>query len=454
VSARIVRSTAVVRRGRSLLLATLLVALPSATTLSAQTTPPITSLIGIVTDSLSGRFVSGAEVTVGGTQLTATTDLQGRFTVRNVPVGARRVVIVRPGYADLEAVIQITDPMGGVLLKLQPDLRTAPDSVDIAGTVTDAASGAAIVGADVTFGDGGPRTTTNPEGRFVVRNARSGTQTVVVRRFGYRDHQEQIEVRLGMRDPAIRLTPDPVQLEALTVTGDKIENVRGRVVDALSNQPVAYVNLTLTKDGIRRIGRAESSDSLGAFTIDDVKVGGYLLKVERLGYTPQYFGFSHPSPEGLQIRLAPSPAMLDALEVVAEKLEERTKSFGYSSWVCDEKSIRDSRARQLNDLDGWCAINLSSGTRRVGQTVIYVDELPGASSDIPSDYYQIEAYLCPDKGTESAPSLAPGASGRGGIPALPPPPTTAIRHVEYHFFTYEYIERLAGRPRALIPPCS
>jgi hypothetical protein len=411
--------------------------------LSAQST---TSVIGLVTDSLSGSFVAGAQITVVGTDLGTTTDGQGHFALR-VPLGSRRLLVERPGYEDLEAVVEVTDPMGGLLLKLVPDARTSPDSVDVSGMVIDASSGAPIVGAEVSFGERGPRATTNPQGRFVVRSAPSGSRLVHVRRFGYKDLEGQIAVRIGMRDPVIELTPDPVQLEALTVTGDQLGNVRGRVVDALSEAPIPFANLTVTRDGFTRVGRVASSDPNGAFTVDDIKFGGYLLKVERLGYHPVYFGFAHPSPEGLTVRLDPSPAMLEGVEGVVKKFDTRRRSFAHESWLIDERRLKESLAAGMRTfLDqqgasfrvvlckqpgyGMNCVEFSSQPGDVTLPRVYLDEIPQASPGLevlasydPKELYQVELYRC-------GPSV-----------------------LEIHAYTYAYVERQAMRSRGLIPAC-
>jgi iron complex outermembrane receptor protein len=52
---------------------------------------------GIVSDGASGAYLEGAEVQVVGTTLTASTDRNGRFELRDVPPGAREVIVTYPG---------------------------------------------------------------------------------------------------------------------------------------------------------------------------------------------------------------------------------------------------------------------------------------------------------------------------------------------------------------------
>ncbi len=75
-------------------LAALLFLAPFAT-LTAQGTGRI---VGTVTDSASGRPISDAQVTIGGSRAGATTDNQGRFSIVNVPSGPRIIDVRRIGY--------------------------------------------------------------------------------------------------------------------------------------------------------------------------------------------------------------------------------------------------------------------------------------------------------------------------------------------------------------------
>lgn len=66
----------------------------------------------------------------------------------------------------------------------------------------------------------------------------------------------------------------PLQLMAQDFT------VRGRVVDKLSRQPVAYANVSLYGNP----GQGASTDSLGQFRIEHVAPGIHQLSVSCIGY--------------------------------------------------------------------------------------------------------------------------------------------------------------------------
>lgn len=56
------------------------------------------TLIGVVLDAQTGKYLEGAEVTVSNTELRSTTARDGSFTMQNVPAGTQSVVIAYPGF--------------------------------------------------------------------------------------------------------------------------------------------------------------------------------------------------------------------------------------------------------------------------------------------------------------------------------------------------------------------
>jgi hypothetical protein len=55
------------------------------------------TIYGSVSDTATGKYLEGAEVMVQGTALHTSTDREGRFTLMDVPVGARNVAVSYPG---------------------------------------------------------------------------------------------------------------------------------------------------------------------------------------------------------------------------------------------------------------------------------------------------------------------------------------------------------------------
>src|SRR5687767_1939731 len=89
----------------------------------------------------------------------------------------------------------------------------------VTGTVTDATTGTPVSGALLSVLDRGPRSLTDPQGRFRIPNVPLGTQTIRVQRFGYRDMELSVTVSESTAPIEVRLQVDPVALEGITARG-------------------------------------------------------------------------------------------------------------------------------------------------------------------------------------------------------------------------------------------
>ncbi|WP_449282316.1 S8 family serine peptidase [Leucobacter sp.] len=140
---------------------------------------------GVLTDSATGRPVSGATVSYAERGETWTTDAQGRFTARLVP-GEYTLAITRFGYEDATtARVAVRE---GSFAQVQ--VRMKPITVgSIAGTVLDHASGTPIEGAVVavmgqdisttTAADGSYRLTGLPAGEYRLRASAPGKRELL-----------------------------------------------------------------------------------------------------------------------------------------------------------------------------------------------------------------------------------------------------------------------------------
>ena len=98
---------------------------------------------------------------------------------------------------------------------------SAQGSEVLIGVVVDSLTGTPIAGALVRMAQQDAYTVSVADGRFVVRNLRSGYHLITFSRLGYEDAIRY--VRVPADGPIeVRLTPRPVELEALTATSDKL----------------------------------------------------------------------------------------------------------------------------------------------------------------------------------------------------------------------------------------
>jgi len=80
------------------------------------------TVAGQVADNSTGKYLEGAEVTISGTELKTTTERDGRFAIRNVPVGAQKVTVNYPGLDTFESDVSV---VAGQTVDIPVKLTTA-----------------------------------------------------------------------------------------------------------------------------------------------------------------------------------------------------------------------------------------------------------------------------------------------------------------------------------------
>ena len=86
------------------------------------------TLTGTVVDNNTGKYLEGADVSVEGTSLRATSARSGGFELRNVPVGAQKITVNYPGMDAVTLPVAIT---GGQTSTLPVRLGVASDVVTL-----------------------------------------------------------------------------------------------------------------------------------------------------------------------------------------------------------------------------------------------------------------------------------------------------------------------------------
>jgi hypothetical protein len=328
---------------------------------------------------------------------------------------------------------------------LSPGARTAgaqqPVALTLTGVVVDAGSGAPVSGALLTAGEQGPRALSDREGRFRLADLPAGTHTLTVQRFGYRTLVASVRAGADAVPLELRMEPAPIALDTLTVAGGARVAVRGRVRSAGSDEPVPWTTLSLTPDAVRETGRATSDDQ-GIFSIDGVPTGPYLLRVERLGYVSQYLPVEATAPpELIEVRLEPDSAALAGVLFMERRMSSRAAATGFSTRAFGESLLQRSQARGMRQfLDSEGSANLVpcadarirndcfASRGRLLNTHVFIDEMLVFGLDqldtyLPRDFFRVEMLAC---------------SGAFVIRA----------------YTYAYMERVARRAQALLPPCN
>jgi hypothetical protein len=138
-------------------------------------------------------------------------------------------------------------------------------------------------------------------------------------------------------------------------------DVRGKVVDAATGDPVAGAMVTVT--GARR--RAYT-DRTGTFTVAGVAAGGHLLRVAQLGYAAVELAVAVPSADSLTVRMTAEPLTLQGITAQVDRMEYRRihstmasrsydqgqiATFGHPNPVDFLRTVGNLRIARCNDRD-------------------------------------------------------------------------------------------------------
>lgn len=248
---------------------------------------------------LGEQDLSGTTVTAraGRTSSSAAVDPSGNFRIEGAPTGTVEVSASTSTRGFMErrtSAAQTVELTAGGAQQVNLEFRA--DTV-VRGRIT--RNGMPLGGAAVMFQ---PRantrasasTTADEAGNYTVNGLEEGEYSVMVadlQRFN--PHQTTYQVRAG------------------TSTFDidyKVASVRGRVIDAGTNEPIAdaQVNVRPATSSEMRISRAAMTDANGNFTIDSVSPGTYVVTASREGYgnDVREEPFGESGRDGLELRLS------------------------------------------------------------------------------------------------------------------------------------------------------
>ena len=208
--------------------------------------------------------------------------------------------------------------------------------------------------------------------------------------------------------------PDAVALEGLTVTGGATVDLSGRVVSAESAAAVPWALLWLSRDAVRRAGRA-TADIEGLFNIHDVVTGSYFLRAEALGYVSQLVVVEVSAPpEPIEVRLEPDSVVLAGLPRIQRELRSRRNYMGGINRTYDAVRLNYSAAPSAVDFLQWetfvTVVSCEAGATtnlcivgrsgRIMEPKVYIDELPilggldVLQSYSPGEFHQIDVFAC------------------------------------------------------------
>ncbi|HSB72580.1 MAG TPA: carboxypeptidase regulatory-like domain-containing protein [Candidatus Methylomirabilis sp.] len=243
-------------------------------TIRLVSAPTTASVSGRVTDAAAGTVLAGVTVTAtgGAGTLTATTGVDGGYSISGVMPGTLTLMASKAGYQDASAT---GTAVAGVTIQFSPALppvgQAPPTTATVRGTVLDAITRAPLAGATLSLGTGGSGTT-DAAGLVTLIEVPAGTYSGTVSAGGYISHGFTAVLPGGSS-----LDLGTVLLTSLTAPG----SLMGLVVDAATNQALAGARLALAGN------TAVTATTLasGVVTLPDLPPGRVDFTLTKDGYS-------------------------------------------------------------------------------------------------------------------------------------------------------------------------
>lgn len=164
-------------------------------------------------------------------------------------------------------------------------------------------------------------------------------------------------------------------------------NIKGRIIDAETNQPMDYVNVAVFQKGSDKLFKGEATNASGAFTFKDLKAGIYSIKITFIGYIPIELPITlsaaHPDADLKTIKLSPDTKRLKEVEVVGQrsqmKFEVDRKVFSVDQNIASAGGSASEVLQNIPSVDVDTEGNIS--LRNNSNVVVWINGRPSGLSE-------------------------------------------------------------------------
>ena len=370
---------------------TALAVLATAAPLAAQqtTTPPAApagqtgkgEIVGIVIDSLNGRYLSGAEVVIEGAKQTLVTDARGGFRIDGLTPGTYQVGVFHPILdtlgislatqpfhlgADSSTSVFLAVPSAGSIIRRECPVRPrAQGTSAVIGRVIDPESLQPVAGSEVSLAwtqiellkDVGVRQSprllrdsTDASGAFRICGLPNSMQaTLQARRGGSVTAEVPIAIGDGETELFLRTL-----LLSRADSGTKVGNA------TVSGRVLLEGSLTNAGSRVEVVGTdvVALTNEKGEFTLRNLPSGSRVLLARHLGFGAETVpvDLSSREPKQVTIRLPKFVAVIDPVVVTAkrvaslEKVGFTQRKKGGTGYFLDPDQIQRMHPRILTDI--------------------------------------------------------------------------------------------------------
>lgn len=219
-------------------------------------------LFGRVVDAVSRKPIPGAHVDLDGASLSLTCDDDGCFRHDACRRGEIPLKVSAAGYPELSQSFNVTSEV------VSRDLALTGEAL-LLGQVLSAAKDEPLPGVTVQLEGAGQSTRTDPDGRFVFRQAPAGRQRLVVEHDGF-----------ARQDIDKDLVSGQERYQSIRLSG--AANLMGTITRKIDSAPLlgALVRVVGTKF-------AAQTDEDGHFTLRGLSAGRTNIEIEAPGYAQE-----------------------------------------------------------------------------------------------------------------------------------------------------------------------
>lgn len=241
------------------------------------------TVYGTVTDN-NNQPVQGATCTLntlvtGAKATSATTDVNGDFTIVDVPVGTYTMTVSMTGYGSV-TTNSFTLSSGTQVIVPSNETQITPTTATgtVTGTVTNATGGAAISGATVALQGTSYTATTDANGLYTISSVTPASYTVTGALTGYNSYTSASQVTVTGGATTTHSFTMSVQYE----TGKG--HITGTVTDDAS-AAVSGATVQIVEKGKATI--SDTTDANGSYMLANVNAGSQTMTTSKTGYGTQ-----------------------------------------------------------------------------------------------------------------------------------------------------------------------
>ncbi|MDR9409282.1 MAG: TonB-dependent receptor [Balneolaceae bacterium] len=156
----------------------------------------------------------------------------------------------------------------------------------VTGTIIDEATGETLPGAHIVLVNSSKGTVANVDGQFRLSKLPAGTQTFEIGYIGYHTKEVEVEVLAGQDvELNVQLTPDLIEGEEITLTGQALGQARAIQRQLNSNSIVSVVS----DSRLRELPDANAAETVGRLPgVTILRSGGEGNQVAIRGLAPRY----------------------------------------------------------------------------------------------------------------------------------------------------------------------